>query len=130
MELRGQFFSLYTHRTQSIDIFTAVVFGSPLPCLLSDGTLCPPLLCPNTSITLICSLPPTSPLQGYTIWKLPNGTCSSGRLSPIVNQVAFLQDILLSCTDVMPASCGGYRGHMELACRTSTLSVMGPMEVK
>ena len=59
------------------------------------------------------------------MWKLPHGTCTSstGTLSPLPNEIALPQDAMQNCSYVMPGSCGGYRGQMKLACRTSTLSV-------
>ena len=96
------------------------VQGSPLPCLLSDGTTCPPLLCPSTSITFRCTLPLGSALQGFTVWKLPSGTCST-KAPP--NQLYAIQDSLLNCANNATDSCGRYRGQIEITCRTSTLSV-------
>ena len=100
------------------------VFGSPLPCHLSDGTTCPPLLCPNTSINLTCTLPPMATLLGYTIWKLPNGTCGSRPSSGSPQDIIYLyQDGVANCANTMPDTCGGFRGQIGFACRTSTLSV-------
>ena len=100
------------------------VFGSPLPCQLSDGTICPPLLYPNTSIILTCTLPPMATLLGYTIWKLPNGTCGSrpSSASP-QDTITLSQDGLTNCANTMPDTCGGYRGQIGYTCRSSTLSV-------
>ena len=100
------------------------VFGSPLPCHLSDGTTCPPLLYPNTSIILTCTLPPMATLLGYTIWKLPNGTCGSRPSSGSPQDtITLFQDGLTNCANTMPDTCGGYRGQIGFACRSSTLSV-------
>ena len=100
------------------------VFGSTLPCHLSDGTICPPLLCPNTSIILTCTLSPMATRLGYTIWKLPNGTCGSRSFSGLPQDtITLYQDGLTNCANTMPDTCGGYRGQIGFACRNSTLSV-------
>ena len=100
------------------------VFGSPLPCQLSDGTTCPPLLCPNTSIILTCTLPPMATLLGYFVWKLPDGTCVSDPSSALQKDtISLMQDGLTNCANTMSASCGGYKGQIGFTCRTSTLSV-------
>ena len=63
-------------------------------------------------------------LLGYTIWKLPNGTCGSRPFSGLPQDtIALYQDGLTNCVNIMPDTCGGFRGQIGFACRSSTLSV-------
>ena len=99
-----------------------------LVCQFPNGTSCPKVVCPNTTLNFICNI--KTQQLGNTMW-LPNGTC---RDNPYPDRIALLQPLYAGCnpsSSSQHGTCGPFSAQTVATsrCVNSSLSVIATQQL-